>query len=74
VDAAAGTPSAGDSGVIPSEIKNRLAEALTITAEEPYIDNQIQRNRVRREYQALHQHLRAIDEWLRDWKPVRQNK
>lgn len=56
--------------MIPSVIKNHLERGLTLTQQAPWIDNALQRSQVRREYAELHQALKAIDEFLRDWKPI----
>ena len=53
-----------------SEIRNELAWALQTTANPPHIKHGVDRMHVNREYARLHTLLQAIDETIRDWKPV----
>lgn len=53
-----------------SEIRNELVWALETTASPPHISNGHERLRVTREYARMRVLLRAIDEAIRDWKPV----
>ena len=53
-----------------SEIRNELAWALDATKNPPHIKHGVDRMHVTREYARLHTLLKAVDEAIRDWKPV----
>lgn len=58
--------------MIPSEVRNKLIDALERSSEPPFMGRAAyaDRRRVEADYKAIHDALTAIDEWMRGWKPV----
>lgn len=54
---------------MPTTVRNQLIDALERTAEPPYMAHadHAARRRVAADYKAVHDALRAIDEWDRGW-------
>lgn len=56
-----------------TDLRNELAWALDTTATPPHVSRGTERLHVTREYARLHALLRAVDEALRGWRPVRSD-